>query len=109
MTQARAWSEGSAIINECESDKTMPTKQFSQHQTVRNHSLFATRKDFQPINENELMRAIRNSHKIERETAGYQDEDKENKASNLAKIGAPRTEYAFNVNRNEIRFECQRR
>ena len=29
MTQARAWSEGSAIINEYESDKTMPTKQFS--------------------------------------------------------------------------------
>ena len=36
MTQARARSEGSAIINEYESDKTMPTKQFSQHQTVRN-------------------------------------------------------------------------
>ena len=98
MTQARAWSEGSAIINECESDKTMPTKQFLQHQTGRNnHSLHATRKDFEPINENELMRAIRNSHKIERETAGYQDEDKENKASNLAKTGGPRTEYAFNL------------
>ena len=69
MTQARAWSEGSAIINECESDKTMPTKQFLQHQTGRNnHSLHATRKDFEPINENELMRAIRNSHKIERDS-----------------------------------------
>ena len=45
MTQARAWSEGSAIINEYESDKTMPTKQFSQHQTGRNHSLYATRKE----------------------------------------------------------------
>ena len=45
MTQARAWSEGSAIINEYGSDKTMPTKQFSQHQTGRNHSLYATRKE----------------------------------------------------------------
>ena len=45
MTQARAWSEGSATINEYESDKTMPTKQFSQHQTSRNHSLYATRKE----------------------------------------------------------------
>ena len=45
MTQARAWSEGSAIINEYESDKTMPTKQFSQHQTERNLSLYATRKE----------------------------------------------------------------
>ena len=57
------------------------------------------------------MCAIRNSHKIERETARYQDEDEdeENKASNLDKIGGPRTEYAFDVNTNEIRFECQRR
>ena len=45
MTQARVWSEGSAIINEYESDKTMRTKQFSQHQTGRNHSLYATRKE----------------------------------------------------------------
>ena len=45
MTQARAWSEGSAIIHEYESDKTMPTKQFSHHQMGRNHSLYATRKE----------------------------------------------------------------
>ena len=44
-----------------------------------------------------------------RETARYQDEDEENKASNLAKIRGPRTEYAFDVNTNEIRCECQRR
>ena len=73
MTQARAWSEGSAIINEYEFDKTMPTKQFSQHQTRRNHSLYATRKEVdqkaenirwkinESTNENELMHAIRNS------------------------------------------------
>ena len=27
----------------------------------------------------------------------------------MAKIGGPRTEYAFDVHTNEIRFECQRR
>ena len=53
------------------------------------------------------MRAIRNSHKIERQQ-GTKSEDEENKASNLAKIGGPRTENAFDVNTNEIRFECQR-
>ena len=55
MTQARAGRERSAIINECESDKTMPTKQFLQHQTGKNnHSLHATRKDFEPINETKM-------------------------------------------------------
>ena len=68
MTQARAWSEGSAIINEYESDKTMPTKQFSQQQTWRNHSLYVTTKEVdkklrvsgenESINENELAHAI---------------------------------------------------
>ena len=45
MTRARAWIEGSAILNEYELDKTVLTKEFSQHQTWRNHSLYATRKE----------------------------------------------------------------
>ena len=43
------------------------------------------------------------------ETARSRDEDEENKASNLAKIGGPRTESAFDVNTNEMRCECHRR
>ena len=44
----------------------------------------------------------------ERETARYREEE-ENKASNLAQIGGPRTESAFDENTNETRCECQRR
>ena len=42
------------------------------------------------------MHAIRKSHKIQ-ETSRYRDEDEENKAKFEAK-----TEYAFDVNRNEV-------
>ena len=45
MTLGRARRERSVIINEYESDKTSRTKQFSQLQTWRNHSLNATRKE----------------------------------------------------------------
>ena len=41
-TLSRARRERGVIINEYESDKTMPTKQFSQVQTWSNHSLNAT-------------------------------------------------------------------
>ena len=44
-TLGRARRERSVIINEYESDKTSRTKQFSQLQTWRNHSLNATRKE----------------------------------------------------------------
>ena len=42
-TLGRARRERSVIINECESDKTSRTKQFSQLHTWRNHALNATR------------------------------------------------------------------
>ena len=44
-TLGRAKTERSVIINEFESDETSRTKQFSQIQTWRNHSLKATRKE----------------------------------------------------------------
>ena len=44
-TLGRARRERSVIINEYESDETSRTKQFSQLQTWRNHSLKATRKE----------------------------------------------------------------
>ena len=44
-TLGRARRERSVIINEYESDKTSRTKQFSQLQMWRNHSLNATRKE----------------------------------------------------------------
>ena len=46
-SRRRPWAEPgerSVIINEYESDETSRTKQFSQLQTWRNHSLKATRK-----------------------------------------------------------------
>ena len=88
MTRARARSEGSAIINEYESDKTKP------NEAILTASLYATRKEVdkklrassenESINENELMHAIRNIHKIQ-ETAIYRNEDEENKAKFEAK------------------------
>ena len=47
-SRRRPWAEPgerSVIINEYESDKTSRTKQFSQLQTWRNHSLNTTRKE----------------------------------------------------------------
>ena len=87
----RARRERSVIITEYESDKTSRTKQLSQLQTWRNHSLNATRKE---VDEAKKMKRTID----ERETARYRDEDEENKASNLAKIGGPRTENSFDVN-----------
>ena len=45
ITLGRARRERSVIINEYESDETSRTKQFSQLNTWRHHSLKATRKE----------------------------------------------------------------